>query len=197
MEAVISAQTLLFLQSLAVGFMLGLCMEPLRIYRLMARPGTVAVFFQDIVYWFLCSACAFVFILTVNSGQLRVFLVVGIIIGFAVYFLTLGALIMKASKSIAALLRRSAACIDRKVMRPIAGAYVKTKKKAGRVAEKLQICNKKILNNVNYRLKHNRILLYNLIHTKRSRDNAENIATGGRWSDANNKKANKKNTAHR
>ncbi len=173
MEVVVAEQTLLFFEALAVGFVLGLFMEPLRIYRMMVRPGTVAVFFQDIIYWFLCAVCSFVFILTVNSGQLRVFLVIGIVIGMTIYFLTIGTLIMKASKAITAFLRRVHRFLNRKITYPATQAYEKTKKNAMKTANKLRAYNKKIQNNVNYRLKHNRVLLYNLIHTKRSQHDAQ------------------------
>lgn len=179
MEVVVAEQTLLFLEALTVGFFLGLFMEPLRIYRMMARPGTVAVFFQDIIYWFLCAVCSFVFILTVNSGQLRIFLVIGIVIGMTVYFLTIGTLIMKASKAITAFIFRVLRFLNRKVTYPITQAIEKTKKNAMKTANKLRAYNKKIQNNVNYRLKHNRVLLYNLINTKRSQDDAQKTGSRG------------------
>ncbi len=179
MEVVVAEQTLLFLEALTVGFFLGLFMEPLRIYRMMARPGTVAVFFQDMIYWFLCAVCSFVFILTVNSGQLRIFLVIGIVIGMTVYFLTIGTLIMKASKAITAFIFRVARFLNCKVTYPVTQAFEKTKKNAMKTANKLRAYNKKIQNNVNYRLKHNRVLLYNLIYTKRSQDDAQKTGSRG------------------
>lgn len=193
----VAKQTILFLEATAVGFFLGFCMEPLRIYRLMLRPGAVAVFFQDIIYWSLCSVCSFVFILTVNLGQLRIFLVIGIVIGMVVYFLTLGSLIMKVSKAIVSLIRRALRFINRRVICPISGVYDKTKKKMGKSAVKLQVYHKKIQNNVNYRLKHNRILLYNLIQTKQSRDDAQKSGNRGHLGYESKQKAQQKNTSNR
>lgn len=187
MEVVVAEQTLLFLEALTVGFFLGLFMEPLRIYRMMARPGTVAVFFQDVIYWFLCAVCSFVFILTVNSGQLRIFLVIGIVIGMTVYFLTIGTLIMKASKAITAFVFRVLRFLNRKVTYPVTQAFEKTKKNAMKTANKLRAYNKKIQNNVNYRLKHNRVLLYNLIYTKRSQDDAQKTGSRGHLGHENKK----------
>ncbi len=179
MEVFVADQTVLFLGALAIGFILGFLMEPLRIYRLMVHPSTVAVFFQDILYWFFCAVCSFVFILTVNSGQLRIFLVLGIVIGMTVYFLTIGALIMKVSKAIISFLRRGLRFLNRKITYPAVKVYEKTKKGTIKTVNKLRVYNKKIQNNVNYRLKHNRVLLYNLIHTKRSQDDAQKTGSRG------------------
>lgn len=191
-----ASQTVLFIEALALGFVLGFCMEPLRICRLMLRPGAVSVFFQDIIYWFFCSVCSFVFILTVNSGQLRIFLIIGIVLGMVIYFLTLGALIMRASKAIVAFIRRVFRFVDRKIARPIAGVYDKTKQNVVKSANKLRVYHKKIQNNVNYRLKHNRILLYNLIHTKRSRDDAQKSGNRGHLGYESKRKNKQKNAAN-
>ncbi|MFA9381313.1 MAG: spore cortex biosynthesis protein YabQ [Acetanaerobacterium sp.] len=179
MEVVVAQQTALFFQACALGFVLGLCLEPFRVSRLMIKTGAVAVFFQDILYWSFCAVCTFLFILTVNSGQLRIFLVAGIVIGMIVYFLTLGALVMRASRAIVAFIRRVLRVVNRVLILPIVGVHDKIKKKTGKAINKLRARNKKIQNNVNYRLKQHRVLLYNLIHTPKLQDSADNSENRG------------------
>ncbi len=165
MEVVVARQTVMFIEACAFGFVLGLCFEPLRILRLMIKMGAVAIFFQDILYCVFCAVCMFLFFLTVNEGELRIFLLAGIVIGVVVYFLTLGSIIAKASKAIATLIRRFLRFLSRIFVRPATAAYGKVNRKMHAIIIKVEESNKKILNNVNYRLKQQRILLYNLIHT--------------------------------
>lgn len=170
MEVVVAHQTVLFLQACLLGFLLGLFYEIFRILRLMIKTGAVAVFVQDILYWSVSALISFLFILAVNSGQLRIFLLLGIVIGMIVYFFTLGALIMKASKAIIAFIYRVMRFIYGKLVTPVQRFMGFTRKKADRFAKKVQSKNKIIKNNMNYSLKQYRLLLYNLLHTTKSKD---------------------------
>ncbi|WP_162840357.1 spore cortex biosynthesis protein YabQ [Acetanaerobacterium elongatum] len=168
MEVVVSHQTVLFLQACLLGFLLGIFYEIFRILRLLIQTGPVAIFVQDILYWSVSALISFLFILAVNSGQLRIFLLLGIVIGMVVYFLTLGVLVMKASKAIIAFIHRVMRFIYRKLVAPVQRFMGITRQKADRFAKKVESKNKIIKNNMNYSLKQYRLLLYNLLHTTKS-----------------------------
>jgi hypothetical protein len=87
-----------------------------------------------------------------------------------VYFLTLGALVMKASKAIIAFIQRVMRFIYRKLVTPVQRFAGVTRQKAGRFAKKVESKNKIIKNNMNYSLKQYRLLLYNLLHTTKSKN---------------------------
>ncbi len=170
MEVVVADQTIMFLQACLLGFVLGFFYEIFRILRLMFKTGATAVFVQDLLYWSASALVSFLFIVTVNSGQLRIFLLLGIIIGMIIYYFTLGALIMKASKAIIGFIRRVFRFLYRRIVTPMQRFNAFMKRKAVRFAKKVESKNKIVQNNMNYSLKQYRLLLYNLIHTTKSQN---------------------------
>lgn len=83
MAIVISTQLLAFLQSVLLGFGLGLLYDLLRALRLRVRRITVL---SDGFYCFVSGWCVFLFVLRHNNGQLRGFLLLGLLGGLIVFF---------------------------------------------------------------------------------------------------------------
>ena len=179
MEVVVAEQTVLFLKACLFGFALGLFYEFFRILRLMVKTGTGTIFLEDLLYWSVCALISFLFILTVNSGQLRIFLLAGIIIGMIVYFFTVGTLVMRASKAIINFIRKVLRVLYKTLILPIIKLMHAGKRIFNRFTKKVESKNKIMQNNVNYSLKQYRLLLYNLIYTKKLSDGRKNNQSRG------------------
>ena len=83
MENYISAQLLLFLQSILLGTSLGLLYDLLRVLRLRLPRATGLL---DLVYCLLAGGSIFFFTLYRSQGQLRLFVLLGILGGGVLFF---------------------------------------------------------------------------------------------------------------
>ena len=80
------------------GFLLGIYYELFRLWRLWFRSSPRAIFFQDLVFFVTASAATFLFDLCLSGGMFRLYLFLGIGLGFAVYYVTVGRLVMSVSR---------------------------------------------------------------------------------------------------
>lgn len=87
-----------------MGFLLGAYYDIFRILRRVLHPGTVRVFFQDIVFFVTAALMTFLFALAVADGVLRVYLFVGLITGFFAYRYTVGRAVVRFVTAVIALL---------------------------------------------------------------------------------------------
>ena len=86
----ISSQLQVFLYSVGFGFILGIIYDIFKLFRLLIIKNNRAVPIQDIAFFLLCAILAFVFLLVVNNGIFRFNILVALVAGFTVYYLTLG-----------------------------------------------------------------------------------------------------------
>lgn len=166
-------QTSVFLFSCALGFGLGLLYDVFRITRAAINPGRIFIFFQDAIYWILCAIITFLFMLTVNSGEIRGFVLVGELAGGILYYCTLGYLIMKSTKAIIKAIKSVLRFIFKTFIRPLLRLFRKIyrvfSKKVGKVVKK----SKKTKANIKYSLKRNGLVLYNLVAKKKKNKKPE------------------------
>ena len=87
-----------------MGFLLGAYYDIFRILRRVLHPGTVRVFFQDIVFFVTAALMTFLFALAVADGVLRAYLFVGLLAGFFAYRYTVGRAVVRFVTAIIALL---------------------------------------------------------------------------------------------
>lgn len=133
MEMLISKQCLNLALSLALGFFLGLCYEPLRILREAVAHNAVLIGIQD---FFFCIYCTFLIILlcfTCEHGVIRWYIIAGILLGIYFYFLTLGRLI----RSVTARLLRAAKAVCRTVWRRLSPAVAAIRRTATGIAARV------------------------------------------------------------
>lgn len=81
--------------SIGLGAILFLLYDGLRIFRRIMPHGTLAVGLEDFFYWLICTAAVFVLIYRENDGMARGFAFGGLLIGMALYYLTLSRFIVK------------------------------------------------------------------------------------------------------
>lgn len=115
----LEAQVIVFLQSLLVGAALGLLFDAFRISRIAFRTPSAVVFAEDVLYFFIAALVTFLFCLTTIDGSLRVFLIIGEVIGGTLYFCTVGRLVMSVSKKIIEIIKSILRFLLKWIFRPI------------------------------------------------------------------------------
>lgn len=79
-----------FVISVGVGVLLGAFYDVFRIFRTVFRSEKRAVFFQDLFYMIGAAFVTFLLALGVNYGDVRFYILAGEIIGWCLYYLTVG-----------------------------------------------------------------------------------------------------------
>lgn len=104
----IAAQTQMFLLACGFGFLLGLLYDVFRIFRMAFFKQKAVVFAQDVLYFALCGCLTFLFCLTMNYGEIRGYVLLGEVLGWIVYYFSLGAMVFQASSAVVGVLNKAA-----------------------------------------------------------------------------------------
>lgn len=115
----LAEQTLAFLYACVLGAVLGTLYDLFRILRLAFPAGRGMLFIQDLLFWILCSIASFLFLLTNSDGVVRVFLLIGELLGGVLYHYTLGVLIMRIASTIIDACRAAARFLMRFFILPL------------------------------------------------------------------------------
>lgn len=81
--------------SVVFGCAMGILFDMIRGFRRIVSDNSVSVFVQDILLWALGTAGAFFFVFVFSGGVLRWMHLVGMFIGWALYYISFGALTWK------------------------------------------------------------------------------------------------------
>lgn len=103
----IAEQTRLFFLSCGAGFLLGVLYEIFRLLRMMFSIKKRGTFIFDLIYCMLSTFLTFVFILTVNRGAVRWYILFGVAAGWIIYYFALGGVAVKFSRLITACIKRA------------------------------------------------------------------------------------------
>lgn len=162
MEISVAEQTWMFLASVALGAALGACYDVFRILRIAFPHRSAAVVAEDILFFALCAAATFCFLLAAGDGQLRAFVLIGEAIGGILYYCTIGVLVIGMAKWIIAAIKWVLNTIWRIFIRPVWNVIKKIagffRKKVGNTAN----CIKSRVKTSNSHLKNHSQILYNL-----------------------------------
>jgi len=131
MAIAITEQTAVFFHSLLLGAVLGCFYDLFRITRIAFVIPAQLVLVEDLLFFLFSSIVLFGFMLENSYGQVRYFILLGMVLGWTIYYFTLGSLVMKCSARIIRAVRGVLAFL----WRPFAWAGRKLGR-AGRVFEK-------------------------------------------------------------
>ena len=81
--------------SCGMGFLLGTYYDVFRILRCILRPGTMRVFWQDLLFFLTAAPLVFLFALAVADGVVRLYLFAGLVAGFFAYRYTVGRAVVR------------------------------------------------------------------------------------------------------
>ena len=155
-------QTRLFFMAVGLGFFAGVVFDLFRILRLAVSFGKIAVAVQDVIYILFVFALSFVFFLSKNMGEIRLFAILGELIGFIIYYLTFGSFVYSISGKLIALIRRVLSWLFKIISYPFIKAYRFAAKIAGKIGLKLKKMAIKTVNKLKFRLQRDKALLYNV-----------------------------------
>jgi len=175
----VSGQMLVFLAACLAGAILGSLYDVFRIIRIAIPCGRIAVFIQDIIYLIICTLLTYLFLIMENSGEIRVFIIEGEIIGAIIYYFTIGAVVIKAARLIIIVVKRFLNALYWLVTPRAKSACVKIKAEClqkGMKAKKMLIKENKLFK---IRLKPVQKMVYNLIHTINFRKRARKQKQAG------------------
>lgn len=157
----VSSQVRNFLLSLGFGFLVGIFYDVFRILRMVVSSGKIAVFIGDVLYVTLSAAATFLFLLTVNDGQVRGYILMGELIGFLIWYISFGTFAVRVTGKIAAALKKALRGVFRIILYPFNKLFGVLRRFLAKFSEKGQKKAKKIANKSKFHLKMNYSLLYN------------------------------------
>lgn len=171
----LAAQTIAFLQACLLGALLGAVYDVFRILRIAFSPRKVVVFVQDLLFFAICAVLSFLFLLTASDGTVRMFLLIGELIGAVLYHLTLGRLVIRAAGALIAAVRSVLRFFYRFMVLPIWRFCYFLVSLLLRPFQLAAALLKNNLLRMKFRLKYRRIVLYNHLtgqfHRKTRREN--------------------------
>ncbi len=154
----LAVQTEIFLYSLGFGFMLGILYDVFRTIRLIISKAKYFVFFMDLLYFSVCAFLTFCFIMVVDSGKVRLYVALGEILGWLIYYFSFGAIALKVSNNVISFFRRIFSAFFSKICRIFRRVWHKFEKIAFFGKKNIRKFKKKAKFNLQ---KHNSIV-YNL-----------------------------------
>lgn len=143
----LAAQTEIFLYSLGFGFLLGILYDVFRTLRLIISRAKIFTFFMDFLYFSVCAFLTFCFIMVVDSGKVRLYVALGEVLGFFIYYFSFGAIALKVSSAVTAFFRRIFFAFFSKAGRLF--------KRLRRKFEKIGLFGKKIIRKTDKKVKFN------------------------------------------
>lgn len=96
----VARETIIFLLSCVLGMWTGVIYDVFRIIRIAFPTGKWILFAEDTLFVFVAMAFTFLFDVHFLNGYLRGFVIVGEILGFIIYYFTVGVVVFKCSKKL-------------------------------------------------------------------------------------------------
>lgn len=146
-----SEQLTIFISSLGFGFLLGILYDIFRALRLSITKAKGAVILFDIIYFLIFGFATFLFILALNKGEVRFYIIIGELIGALFYYFSLGIAVIKITDRFIILLRKFYSLVFNIISAPFrlikraihkistkfSDIFKKTEKKSSKIRKKL------------------------------------------------------------
>ena len=91
----INNQALLFLIFSLNGVIIGLLFDFFRILRKSFKTSNIVTYFQDVLFWILTGISIIYFMYNFSDGTIRLYMIIGLIMGFMLYIFTVSTYIIK------------------------------------------------------------------------------------------------------
>lgn len=95
MTELIHTQLDMAIISLIIGALMGFSYDIIRIFRRMVSHNLFFVSLEDVIYWFIWTIITLDKIYTYNYGMLRIYIIIGLLMGFIIYRYTIGWVLIK------------------------------------------------------------------------------------------------------
>nr|WP_300128317.1 spore cortex biosynthesis protein YabQ [uncultured Butyricicoccus sp.] len=144
----LSSTTLCFFQAILVGTGLGLLYDSTQAASTFFHPKRIWVMVTDALFWLVVLLAYFVFTVTLAGGQVRGFVLLGMLLGFLAEYELIGWMVRAVLVflfHIAAVLLRGCVRLVRTILRPFGTVWVWLQKNLKKIWKKTSISGKKTL----------------------------------------------------
>lgn len=93
-------QAYLFVMFILNGVLIGILFDVFRILRKSFKTSDFITYIEDITFWVLAGSLTLYFIFYFNSGEIRLYILIGIVLGISIYILTISKYIIKFSVTV-------------------------------------------------------------------------------------------------
>lgn len=154
----LNAQTRIFFYSLGFGFLLGILYDVFRTVRLIISNSKSFVIFMDLLYFAVCAFLVFCFNMVVDSGHIRIYVVLGEILGWLIYYFSFGAIAIRAGNAVKKFIVRLA----NTVFKPFKRFFAFIKRKNNRLTQFFKKIIRKNEKKTKFILQKHKGIVYNL-----------------------------------
>lgn len=91
----IKREVIVFLYFVLEGIVGGILMDILRAFRHNKQVKDIVVYLEDILYWIILGCGVIWLSYTLNTGTIRMYMILGMFLGLLIYFLTLTMFVYK------------------------------------------------------------------------------------------------------
>lgn len=169
-----SEQIRFFMLSLGVGFALGVFYDILRTVRLTFTKGKAAVFIFDVLYFLIFGLATFLFILSLNKGEVRLYMIVGEICGTVIYYFSLGLLAIKITNATVKAVHCFFSFLFKMIFAPVSRILKRVFGIFGKIYKLLKKSEKKLQKNRKKLLQKLKLYVYNLLGILKGRQASSN-----------------------
>jgi spore cortex biosynthesis protein YabQ len=175
----IQAQTQMFLLSCGFGFLLGILYDAFRIFRMAFFSNKYVIVVQDILYFGLAGYLTFSFLLVMNFGEIRGYVILGEVFGWIIYYGSIGKVVFDTFSRIIDTVKKIIEFIITALSAPFYLLFRVTAKLSRKIGEFCKKIYEKIIIKLRITLKHGKDLLYNHIMVrKKNKTNSEDDKNG-------------------
>ncbi|EEG31243.1 putative spore cortex biosynthesis protein YabQ [[Clostridium] methylpentosum DSM 5476] len=168
MDMIVAPPTWVFLWAVLLGAALGVCYDVFRILRIAIPSGRILVFFEDLLFFLIVAAATFEFYQLTTDGIVRGYVLIGELLGFALYYFTIGALVFRAATAIIHLIQRIIGWLVKVFLWPFRKLFAPLIRKLVRQMKKPAARLKKLCKKRKNSLQKKGNLLYNHYKTKKA-----------------------------
>lgn len=161
----IADQTITFLLSLAMGCVFCLLYDCFRILRIINNYSKIAIFFQDVLYWIICAFLCCCFLIIRCNGEVRGYVLVGSLLGWIIFRLTLSVLILAFARQIIRFIK----WVYSKISGPVKALFKYIRKKCRAISKFFKNTASKMFNRTKKLLKLKKLMVYNYSHKRKAK----------------------------
>ncbi len=133
----INNQAYLFTIFTLDGIFIGILFDFFRILRKCFKTKDFVTYFEDTCFWIVTGAQFLYAMCKFCDGELRMFMIIGIVLGITIYIVTISRFIIKISVHIVEIIKKVVIFLLKAIFRPILLIYTKIIKKCNIIIKKM------------------------------------------------------------
>ena len=154
--------------SLGFGFVVGVLYDAFRLLRVCISKGKKLQIAFDVIFCIFLGFITFLFFMTVNEGEFRIYLLLGEAVGFSVYSLSIGIIVFTYGELWIDWIKEHFSRLFSRMFSPFRRLAGRIFSSIGKILKKPEERRRNIKNKSKIHLKLNKHLLYNLFIKKQN-----------------------------